>query len=114
MITALTIWNTLDNVKHSIFNEHMEGMMHVSIAIAGILAGLTILKNYNGFVKGDGLDAFLILKPGLLLILIANFHTLVMTPLDSLVTPEQLAARYEGFAPQYVLDVPIVSRCVVM
>lgn len=45
MITALTIWNTLDNVKHSIFNEHMEGMMHVSIAIAGILAGLTILKN---------------------------------------------------------------------
>ena len=86
MITALTIWNTLDNVKHSIFNEHMEGMMHVSIAIAGILAGLTILKNYNGFVKGDGLDAFLILKPVMLLILIANFHTLVMTPLDSLVS----------------------------
>ena len=86
MITALTIWNTLDNVKHSIFNEHMEGMIHVSIAIAGILAGLTILKNYNGFVKGDGLDAFLILKPVMLLILIANFHTLVMTPLDSLVS----------------------------
>lgn len=86
MITALTIWNTLDNVKHSIFNEHMGGMMHVSIAIAGILAGLTILKNYNGFVKGDGLDAFLILKPVMLLILIANFHTLVMTPLDSLVS----------------------------
>ena len=86
MITALTIWNTLDNVKHSIFNEHMEGMMHVSIAIAGILAGLTILKNYNGFVKGDGLDEFLILKPVMLLILIANFHTLVMTPLDSLVS----------------------------
>ena len=86
MITALTIWNTLDNVKHSIFNEHMEGMMHVSIAIAGILAGLSILKNYNGFVKGDGLDAFLILKPVMLLILIANFHTLVMTPLDSLVS----------------------------
>ena len=86
MITALTIWNTLDNVKHSIFNEHMEGMMHVSITIAGILAGLTILKNYNGFVKGDGLDAFLILKPVMLLILIANFHTLVMTPLDSLVS----------------------------
>lgn len=86
MITALTIWNTLDNVKHSIFNEHMEGMMHVSIAISGILAGLTILKNYNGFVKGDGLDAFLILKPVMLLILIANFHTLVMTPLDSLVS----------------------------
>ena len=86
MITALTIWNTLDNVKHSIFNEHMEGMMHVSIAIAGILAGLTILKNYNGFVKGDGLDAFLILKPVMLLILIGNFHTLVMTPLDSLVS----------------------------
>lgn len=86
MITALTIWNTLDNVKHSIFNEHMEGMMHVSIAIAGILAGLTILKNYNGFVKGDGLNAFLILKPVMLLILIANFHTLVMTPLDSLVS----------------------------
>lgn len=86
MITALTIWNTLENVKHSIFNEHMEGMMHVSIAIAGILAGLTILKNYNGFVKGDGLDAFLILKPVMLLILIANFHTLVMTPLDSLVS----------------------------
>ena len=86
MITALTIWNTLDNVKHSIFNEHMEGMMHVSIAIAGILAGLTILKNYNGFVKGDGLDAFLILKPVMLLILIANFHTLVMTPLDSVVS----------------------------
>ena len=86
MITALTIWNTLDNVKHSIFNEHMEGMMHVSIAIAGILAGLTILKNYNGFVKDDGLDAFLILKPVMLLILIANFHTLVMTPLDSLVS----------------------------
>lgn len=86
MITALTIWNTLDNVKHSIFNEHMEGMMHVSIAIAGILAGLAILKNYNGFVKGDGLDAFLILKPVMLLILIANFHTLVMTPLDSLVS----------------------------
>ena len=86
MITALTIWNTLDNVKHSIFNEHMEGMMHVSIAIAGILAGLTILKNYNGFVKGEGLDAFLILKPVMLLILIANFHTLVMTPLDSLVS----------------------------
>lgn len=86
MITALTIWNTLDNVKHSIFNEHMEGMMHVSIAIAGILAGLTILKNYNGFVKGDGLDAFLILKPVMVLILIANFHTLVMTPLDSLVS----------------------------
>lgn len=86
MITALTIWNTLDNVKHSIFNEHMEGMMHVSIAIAGILAGLTILKNYNGFVKGDGMDAFLILKPVMLLILIANFHTLVMTPLDSLVS----------------------------
>lgn len=86
MITALTIWNTLDNVKHSIFNEHMEGMMHVSIAIAGILAGLTILKNYNGFVKGEGLDAFLILKPVMVLILIANFHTLVMTPLDSLVS----------------------------
>ena len=86
MITALTIWNTLDNVKHSIFNEHMEGMMHVSIAIAGILAGLTILKNYNGFVKGDGLDAFLILTPVMLLILIANFPTLVMTPLDSLVS----------------------------
>lgn len=86
MITALTIWNTLDNVKHSIFNEHMEGMMHVSIAIAGLLAGLTILKNYNGFVKGDGMDAFLILKPVMLLILIANFHTLVMTPLDSLVS----------------------------
>ena len=83
MITALTIWNTLDNVKHSIFNEHMEGMMHVSIAIAGILAGLTILKNYNGFVKGDGLDFMLILKPIMILILVANFNTLVMQPLDA-------------------------------
>ena len=86
MMTVLTIWTTLDNVKHSIFNEHMEGIMHVSIAIAAIMAGFTILKNYNGFVKGDGLDAMLLLKPIMMLFLIANFHTLVMQPLDSAVS----------------------------
>ena len=75
MMTVLTIWTTLDNVKHSIFNEHMEGIMHVSIAIAAIMAGFTILKNYNGFVKGDGLDAMLLLKPIMMLFLIGNFHT---------------------------------------
>ena len=86
MMTVLTIWTTLDNVKQSIFNEHMEGIMHVSIAIAAIMAGFTILKNYNGFVKGDGLDAMLLLKPIMMLFLIGNFHTLVMQPLDSAVS----------------------------
>ena len=82
-MTVLSIWTTLDNVKYSIFNEHMEGMSHVAISIAAILAGMSILKNYNGFVKGDGIDFMLIFKPIMLLILVANFNTLVMQPLDS-------------------------------
>ena len=61
-----------------------EGAKDLKVGDAITVEG--ILKNYNGFVKGDGLDAFLILKPVMLLILIANFHTLVMTPLDSLVS----------------------------
>ena len=83
MMTVLSIWTTLDNVKYSIFNEHMEGMSHVAISIAAILAGMSILKNYNGFVKGDGIDFMLIFKPIMILILVANFNTLVMQPLDS-------------------------------
>ena len=62
MITALTIWTTLDNVKTSIFTEHMDGMSHVATFIAAVTAGLAILKNYNGFVKGDGIDFMLIFK----------------------------------------------------
>ena len=83
MMTILSIWTTLDNVKYSIFNEHMEGMSHIAISIAAILAGMSILKNYNGFVKGDGIDFMLIFKPIMILILVANFNTLVMQPLDS-------------------------------
>ena len=83
MMTLLSIWTTLDNIKYSIINEHMDGMSHVAISVAAILAGMSILKNYNGFVKGDGLDFMLILKPIMILILVANFNTLVMQPLDA-------------------------------
>jgi hypothetical protein len=83
MMTLLSIWTTLDNIKYSIINEHMDGMSHVAISVAAILAGMSILKNYNGFVKGDGLDFMLILKPIMILILVANFNTHVMQPLDA-------------------------------
>lgn len=83
MMTILSIWTTLDNVKYSIFNEHMEGISHVAISVAAILAGMSILKHYNTFVKGDGIDFMLIFKPIMLLVLVANFNTLVMQPLDS-------------------------------
>jgi hypothetical protein len=83
MMTLLSIWTTLDNIKYSIINEHMDGMSNVAISVAAILAGMSILKNYNGFVKGDGLDFMLILKPIMILILVANFNTLVMQPLDA-------------------------------
>ena len=83
MMTLLSIWTTLDNIKYSIINEHMDGMSHVATSVAAILAGMSILKNYNGFVKGDGLDFMLILKPIMILILVANFNTLVMQPLDA-------------------------------
>ena len=83
MMTLLSIWTTLDNIKYSIINEHMDGMSHVAISVAAILAGMSILKNYNGFVKGDGVDFMLILKPIMILILVANFNTLVMQPLDA-------------------------------
>lgn len=86
MMTILTIWDTLDNVKLSIFNEHMDGISYVAGSIAGIMASLTILKNYNGFVKGEGIDFMLIFKPLMLLILVCNFNSLVMRPLDSVVS----------------------------
>ena len=85
MITALTIWTTLDNVKTSIFTEHMDGMSHVAPFIAAVTAGLAILKNYNGFVKGDGIDFMLLFKPIMILVLVGNFNELVMQPFDSLV-----------------------------
>lgn len=85
MMTILTIWSTLDSVKYSIFAEHMDGMSHVASGIAGIMAGLTVLKNYNGFVKGDGIDFMLLFKPIMMLVLVCNFNLLVMRPFDSVI-----------------------------
>lgn len=82
---AVSTLDTLESLRSSVVASKLAGMSALAATIAGLLAGVTLLRMSHDYVSGRGLTFWELVRPFVLLLLVARFNTFVATPLHSIV-----------------------------
>lgn len=83
-MTILSMWSTLETIRHSVVNKDLGAVMDVAGLMACIAAGIAILKVVKIYMSGPNMDPWDFFKPLVLLMLVCNFETLVLGPVNGL------------------------------
>lgn len=105
----LSTWSTLESVKEIVLNEKISGITDIAGIIACITAGCAVLKVVMNYWDSQTLNAWEIGKPVILMMLVCNFNTFVLSPIDSVigiisrettevmnVSPNQYVTKWSG------------------
>ena len=79
------IWELLEVVRANALNTYLGGVMNIASILACIAAAYMVLKNTRAYVVGMGLDLLDFMQPILILLLVCNFDTLVLGPINALI-----------------------------
>ena len=83
-MTILSTWNTLEGIRHSILTEDLGAVMNVAGLLACIGAGTAVFKVVKTYMTGTNMDPWDLFKPIILMLLVCNFDTLVLGPVNGL------------------------------
>lgn len=81
----LSTWSTLERVREIVLTEKISAVMEIAGIIACIAAGWAVLRVVLNYIEGHNLNAWEMGKPIFLMLLVCNFNTLVLSPIDAVV-----------------------------
>lgn len=84
MITVLSMWKTLESVRETVLREDLGGVMDIAGILACMMAAGAILKVVRTYMTGTNMDPWDIFRPLVLMLLVCNFNTLILTPVNTL------------------------------
>lgn len=108
MKTTLTVilstWSTLDQVRNTVIAGKLGAIASIAAILAAMMAAAVILKVASDYIEGRGVGIWQLLRPLVLLALVCQFNTLVLTPLNSMVNvfTRDIAATVNVSTKEYV------------
>ena len=81
----MSTWSTLESVRELILTQKVSAVINVAGIIACIAAGVAVLKVVLHYIEGHNLNAWEIGKPLILMMMVCNFNTMVLRPVDAIV-----------------------------
>ena len=84
-MVVLSTWSTLESVRDIILNEKVSSVIDVAGIIACIAASIAVIKVVLHYFEGHNLNAWEIGKPLILMMMVCNFNTVVLKPVDAIV-----------------------------
>ena len=84
-MVVLSTWSTLESVRDIILNEKVSAVIDIAGIIACIAASIAVIKVVLHYFEGHNLNAWEIGKPLILMMMVCNFNTVVLKPVDAIV-----------------------------
>lgn len=87
MLTLLTVGDlieVLEVVRNIIITQHLSIFCKVASMLAAILAAWAFIKISHDYMEGQGVTFWMFAKPLVMVILVCNFNTFVLTPVHHL------------------------------
>ena len=84
-MVVLSTWSTLESVRDIILNEKVSAVIDIAGIIACIAASIAVIKVVLHYFEGHNLNAWEIGKPIILMLMVCNFNTVVLKPVDAIV-----------------------------
>ena len=84
-MVVLSTWSTLESVRELILTQKVSAVIDVAGIIACIAAGVAVIKVVLHHIEGHNLNAWVIGKPLILMMMVCNFNTMVLRPVDAIV-----------------------------
>ena len=84
-MVVLSTWSTLESVRDIILNEKVSAVIDIAGIIACIAASIAMIKVVLHYFEGHNLNAWEIGKPLILMMMVCNFNTVVLKPVDAIV-----------------------------
>ena len=84
-MVVLSTWSTLESVRDIILNEKVSAVIDIAGIIACIAASISVIKVVLHYFEGHNLNAWEIGKPLILMMMVCNFNTVVLKPVDAIV-----------------------------
>ena len=81
----LSTWSTLESVRELILTQKVSAIIDIAGIIACIAAAIAVLKVVLHYFEGHNLNAWEIGKPLILMMMVCNFNTVVLQPVDAIV-----------------------------
>lgn len=82
---VLSTWSVLESVRSSVIGGKLGAITSVGAVLAGVLAALAMLKVTDDYISGQGIRGWDILRPLVLLLIVCNFNSFVLSPVNSMV-----------------------------
>ena len=84
-MVVLSTWSTLESVRELILTQKVSAVIDVAGIIACIAACAAVIKVVLHYIEGHNLNAWEIGKPLILMMMVCNFNTMVLRPVDAIV-----------------------------
>ena len=84
-MVLLSTWSTLESVRDIILTQKVSTVIDVAGIIACIAASFAVVKVVLHYFEGHNLNAWEIGKPLILMMMVCNFNTVVLKPVDAIV-----------------------------
>ncbi len=81
VLASGSVIEILEGVRSAIIGSKLAGFSAIAATIAGLIAGVSLLKMAHDYVAGQGLTFWELVRPFVMLMLVANFNTFVASPL---------------------------------
>lgn len=85
LTTILSVWTTLDQVRATVITGKLGAIMSISAILAAMMAAISLIKLSSEYIQGQGVTLWQLLRPLVMLVLVCQFNTLVLNPINSLV-----------------------------
>lgn len=76
------MWSTLENIRHTVVTQDLGAVTEVSGLLGCMATGIAVLKVVRTYMTGASMDPWDCFKPIILLILVCNFETMVLGPVN--------------------------------
>ena len=105
MMQVLTTWNTLEAIRDRVLKEDLSAVMDIAAILACMMCAFAILKVVKIYMTGQNMDPWDLFKPLVMLILVCNFNTLILSPVNSLTSiVSREAAEIFDMRPNKYID----------
>lgn len=104
LIIPLSTWSTLDQVRGAVLAGRLGAVGSIASVLAAMMAAVVLLKTASDYIQGQGVGIWQLVRPLVLLLLVCQFNTLVLSPLNALanVFTRDLAATVSVSTGDYV------------
>lgn len=84
MIGIISTWTTLEAMRETVLKEDLSGVMTIAGILSCITCGIAVLKVVKVYINVASMDPWEFFKPIIIMILVCNFETFILTPVNSL------------------------------